>query len=123
MLDLRKIRDMELEPSQQQRDCQWKQLTTKGDERPGPLAHHTSVVFGDKMYLFGGSNLETENKRFFTLDLNMLKWDTVKPRSGAEFGLSRDEHTACIYDNEGSMLVFGGFLQGQRTNELVKYIF
>jgi len=73
MLDLRKLRDMEMEPSQQQKDCVWKFITTKAtspEDRPGQVAHHTSVVFGDKMFLFGGSNLETENKKFFSLDLN-----------------------------------------------------
>jgi hypothetical protein len=32
------------------------------------------------MYLFGGSNLETENKKFYTLELNTFKWDVVKIR-------------------------------------------
>jgi hypothetical protein len=59
------------------------------------------------MYLFGGSNLESENKKFYTLDMNSLKWDLVKPKG--EHVSSRDEHTAVIYENEGSMIVFGGF--------------
>jgi len=32
------------------------------------------------MYLFGGSNLETENKKFYTLDLNTFKWEVVRVR-------------------------------------------
>lgn len=88
-------------------------IPTKGDDRPGCLAHHSSVVFGDKMYLFGGSNLETENKKFYTLDINSLRWEVVKPKAGNEvLSLSRDEHTTVVYENEGSMIVFGGFLQG-----------
>ena len=98
-------------------------MTTKGDDRPGCLAHHTSVVFGDKMYLFGGSNLETENKKFYALDLNTLKWEVVKVKAASEAALSRDEHTALVYENEGSMIVFAGFVQGQRTNDIVKYFF
>lgn len=124
MLDLRKLRDMELtEPSQQQRDCMWKQIPMKGDERPGPLAHHTSVVLNDKMYLYGGSNLETENGKFFSLDLNTFKWEVVKIRGGAEFFVPRDEHTAVLNEADASMVVFGGFLRGQRTNDMVKYFF
>jgi hypothetical protein len=29
------------------------------------------------MYLFGGSNLENENQKFYSLDLNTLKWDVI----------------------------------------------
>lgn len=87
-------------------------MPMKGDEKPGPLAHHTSVVFNDKMFLFGGSNLETDNNKFFSLDLNTFKWEVVKPRSGVEFSTSRDEHTAVFYETDCSMLVFGGFLRG-----------
>jgi len=35
---------------------EWKKVDTLGAPlKPGPLAHHTSVVYGDKMYMFGGS--------------------------------------------------------------------
>jgi N-acetylneuraminic acid mutarotase len=125
MLDLRKMRDMELEPIQQQKDCVWKQIPTKAispEDRPGQVAHHTSIVFGDKMFLFGGSNLETENKKFFSLDLNQFKWEIVKVR-GDGVPDSRDEHSACFYENEASMIIFGGFIKGVRTNEMDKFLF
>jgi hypothetical protein len=35
---------------------------------PGAVGHHTSVVFGNDMYLFGGSNSRSENKGFFKLN-------------------------------------------------------
>ena len=99
-------------------------VPTKGEDKPGCLAHHSSVVFGDKMYLFGGSNLETENRKFYALDLNSLKWEIIKPKPASEsICISRDEHTAVVYENEGSMILFAGFLQGQRTNDVVKYFF
>jgi hypothetical protein len=31
----------------------WEKINMKGIT-PGPLAHHTTVAHGDKMYLFGG---------------------------------------------------------------------
>lgn len=35
---------------------EWKRVETVGGPlKPGPISHHTSVVSGDKMYLFGGS--------------------------------------------------------------------
>ena len=73
------------------------------------------------MYLFGGSNLETENKKFYSLDLNTFKWEVIRAKGDPV--QTRDEHTALIYENEGSMIVFGGFLMGQRTNEIIKYFF
>lgn len=78
MLDLKKLKDLDLDASSQNKDCMWKLIETRGDEKPGCLAHHSSVVLGDKMYLFGGSNLESENAKFFILDLNSFKWDHVK---------------------------------------------
>lgn len=115
MLDLRKIKD------QIESDLVWKEIPTKGEEKPGCLAHHTSVVFGDKMFLFGGSNLETENRKFFSLDLNNFRWELVKSRG--ELPITRDEHTAVVYENEQSMIIFGGFMNGMRTNEIIKYLF
>ena len=121
MLDLRKLKEMEGGTSQEAKDSAWKEIAIKGDDKPGPLAHHTCVVYGDKMFLFGGSNLEAENRKFFSLDLNHFRWDVVKSRG--DLPLTRDEHTAVLYENEQSMIIFGGFMNGQRTNEIVKYIF
>lgn len=55
--------------------------------------------------------METENKKFYTMDMNTFKWEVVKVRGG-ETAVSRDEHTCVVYENEGSMIVFGGFLNG-----------
>ena len=46
------------------------------------------------MYLLGGSNLETENKNFFSLDLKSFKWEVILPNG--DVSLSRDEHTSII---------------------------
>jgi len=68
------------------------------------------VVFGDKMFLFGGSNLEKENTKFYCLDMNNYQWDVVKSRG--DLPLTRDEHTAVVNPNDSSMLIFGGFTDG-----------
>ncbi len=72
------------------------------------------------MYLFGGSNLEQENRKFYSLDLNNLNWELVKSRG--DLPITRDEHTAVFYENENAMIVFGGFCNGDKTNELVKFM-
>lgn len=121
MLDLRKLKDLDLDPTLQQRNCAWKLVETRGDSKPGCLAHHTSNVYNDKMYLFGGSNLESENNNFYSLDLGNFRWELMKPKG--DLPHSRDEHTSCINEFERTMVIFGGFCDGYRTNEIVKYHF
>jgi hypothetical protein len=33
----------------------WHLIETQGREKPGKISHQTSIVFNDKMVLFGGS--------------------------------------------------------------------
>ena len=35
--------------------------------------------------------------------------------------ITRDEHTANMY--EGTMVIFGGFVEGQRMNDIYRYYF
>ena len=71
------------------------------------------------MYLFGGSNGSQENPRLFTLDLKTFKWDYINARG--EIPPSRDEHSANIY--EGTMVIFGGFVEGERVNDIYRFYF
>jgi len=45
---------------------------------PRAVAHHTSVVNGDNMYLIGGSNTKSENKGFFKLSMRDMKWELIE---------------------------------------------
>jgi hypothetical protein len=45
---------------------------------PRAVAHHSSVVNGDDMYLIGGSNTRTENKGFFKLDMKTMSWELIE---------------------------------------------
>lgn len=81
------------------------------------MAHHTSVVYGDKMYLYGGSGTTSENDLFYALDLKNYKWDVIRARG--DLPKPRDEHTCVLY--EGCMVVFGGFIDGERVNEIYRY--
>ena len=71
------------------------------------------------MFLFGGSNSAIENKNLYTLDFKQYKWEIFNTRGDVPF--SRDEHSAVIY--ESSMVIFGGFVKGERVNEVYKYYF
>jgi len=50
------------------------------------------------MFLFGGSNLIAENRKFFSLDMNSFRWELVKSRG--DLPITRDEHSAVLYENE-----------------------
>lgn len=58
----------------QRRDSQY----GGGDKNvPGALAHHSGLVSGDYMYLYGGSNAVHENRSLFRLNLNKMEWEKV----------------------------------------------
>jgi N-acetylneuraminic acid mutarotase len=71
------------------------------------------------MYLFGGSSSAYPCFPFYSLDLKSLKWEVIHSRG--EVPVTRDDHTAVLY--EGSMVIFGGFVDGERTNDIYRYYF
>ena len=55
----------------------WHLIDTYG-HNPGAISHHSSIVYNDKMYLFGGSKSSgSENKNFYSLDMKSFKWDII----------------------------------------------
>ena len=73
------------------------------------------------MYLFGGSNGTQENNRFFKLDLKTFEWEVIEKFGENSMIQPRDSHSAVLYEDESEMYIFGGFSQGQRTNEVYVY--
>lgn len=78
------------------------------------------------MYLFGGSTkTQSENLQMFSLDLEKHQWSLLKPKpkDGNEINLpeTRDEHSCVVYGE--SMVIFGGFAFGERTNDIYRYDF
>lgn len=77
------------------------------------------------MYLYGGSIGLSSNSVFYALDLTKLIWETIrtKPYQNLEENnpQPRDEHTAIIHDEQ--MIVFGGFVDGERVNQTFKFTF
>lgn len=55
----------------------------------------------------------------FIFDPTANKWDIIKPRG--EIPQARDEHSACILNE--NMIVFGGFIEGEKTNTIGLYNF
>ena len=61
----------------------------------------------------------------YTLDLQLFRWAVVKPKAESDnpenLPHTRDEHSCILY--EDSMIIFGGFSFGQRTNDVYSYNF
>eukprot|EP00347_Sterkiella_histriomuscorum_P011091 403373787 len=125
MLDIGKLSEQSNSefPEQSDKRASWTKVEFHGKESPGLIAHHTSVVFGEKMYTFGGSstsNMKDQSHSFYSLDLKTYKWDQINARG--DLPITRDDHSAVIY--EGSMVIFGGFsTNGERSNDIYRYYF
>jgi len=57
----------------------WEKLVLKREDFNDAISHHSSVVYQNKMYLFGGSFLAKENHYLFRMDMNHLKWERMEP--------------------------------------------
>jgi hypothetical protein len=86
MLNLAYLADLDKPESEQEKKLMWHHIETSGT-KPGAMAHHTSVVHNEKMYLFGGShsnNIDNSklissrvDSNFYQLDLKSFKWEVV----------------------------------------------
>ena len=122
-LNLSNMRDLDNDDGYKLETFGWKKVQTSGNDaaRPDKIAYHTSVVFKDNMYLFGGNNYKSMSEDdcpqpFLSyLNLRTMGWQQIKTRG--DIVQQRDEHTAVINKETGQMVIFGGFMQGTRTNE------
>jgi hypothetical protein len=77
MTDMGQFSDLEIDDVSQEQSCNWEMIDTTGKETPGSITHHSSVVYNDKMFLFGGSGQFGENQHLWNLDLKTFKWDII----------------------------------------------
>ena len=82
------------------------------------------------MFLFGGNNyhntVSVQNPHddnseavytpLYALNLKTFQWTQLKTRGDQV--PPRDEHTAVLDETNYQMAIFGGFQQGERTNEV-----
>ena len=103
---------------------EWHEVNTTGS-KPASISHHSSLVYQNKMYLFGGSMKGSENLNLYALDLIKDKWEIVKtkPQGGKPTNIpnTRDEHS-CVFQDNG-MVIFGGFEFGERSNDMLRFSF
>jgi N-acetylneuraminic acid mutarotase len=130
-LDLSLVNNLNDEETERRVSCAWHEITQNGKEKPGEVAYHSSVVHKEYMYLFGGNNYhrtiqyadpndEDSAKTYtplYTLNLKTFTWNAVRTRG--DIVKPRDEHTAVLDESSQQMVVFGGFEDGERTNEIL----
>jgi hypothetical protein len=75
------------------------------------------------MYLYGGNNGAEGNSFFYKLDLNSFYWEIVDYFDENSVIRPRDSHSAVFSQEFNQMIVFGGFIDGDRTNEVLIYDF
>eukprot|EP00357_Protocruzia_adherens_P018677 CAMPEP_0114987920 /NCGR_PEP_ID=MMETSP0216-20121206/9293_1 /TAXON_ID=223996 /ORGANISM="Protocruzia adherens, Strain Boccale" /LENGTH=217 /DNA_ID=CAMNT_0002350607 /DNA_START=30 /DNA_END=679 /DNA_ORIENTATION=- len=98
---------------------EWQPVESTGDG-PGAISHHTGVVHEGKWYLFGGNREDgAEVGWVYIFDYETCSWTTVK----AEGAPILDDHSAIVHQggDSASMIVFGGFHFGSRTNKVYKF--
>lgn len=86
-INLDEIGRLEIGKSEHIPNPQWNHHQRDGNKYyntnnwPHPVANHTSVVYKDKMYLFGGSSGMCENQDFWSFDLHSNIWTLLKPKT------------------------------------------
>jgi len=97
-----------------------------GSQGCNPLARasHTSAVYNDRLYVFGGQD-DDNNKLgdLWAYDFTSSVWSEVKQADDADYKPTpRSGHTACVYGNK--MYIFGGILElTKELNEMVVFDF
>lgn len=72
---------------------------------------HTCVTYNDKIYLWGGRADWTNSlcNTLFAYNPKMHSWKKMTTEGSRPDG--RDGHTASVVESQGTMLIFGGYVQ------------
>ncbi|XP_072391369.1 kelch domain-containing protein 3-like [Diabrotica undecimpunctata] len=66
---------------------------------------HTAIVYGEKVYIWGGRNDRASCSTLFCFDTVWHCW--TAPKTTGHFPPARDGHTACLWKNY--MIIYGGY--------------
>ncbi|KAJ7387099.1 Kelch motif [Desmophyllum pertusum] len=102
------------------KDNSWSRAVTKGAP-PAPRYHHSAVIFGSNMLVFGGftgdlysnSNLQNKND-LFEYKFNTGQW--TEWRMEGRLPPARSAHGAAIYKN--NLWIFAGYDGNKRLDDL-----
>ena len=81
------------------------------DDAPPPLCRHSSLVYNDLIFIFGGTDLCNQSNLLYTFNPESFEWKIYSTEAPAI-----DSHSAVVYC--GKMIVFGGYLGAFMTNSV-----
>eukprot|EP01080_Neovahlkampfia_damariscottae_P002526 gene2526-3231_t len=86
-----------------------------------PLSYHTSTVYKDNMYCYGGRSKGTHfSKSVYKLNLKNFEWSEIE--INGPIPPSRCDHTAVLNKNEKEIIIFGGWTEkDQKSNEVYTF--
>jgi len=82
----------------------WNSVTVKSKEKPTALWGHTLTTFKNKIFLFGGQDIERTHATLWIFDTESLMWS--KPDQSGPPPSPRSYHASTVYGNR--LLIFGG---------------
>lgn len=86
----------------------WLQIETTGQEPP-PVNEHTSVVVGDRLYVYGGNDFSgIIYDSLYVLDLHTLKWTLLSKELSVQGPGARCGHSMTYLPKLNKILVLGG---------------
>lgn len=92
---------------------QWEPVKEKGI-LPGKISHHKAAVFGNQVVIYGGMSGIDGIQDVYEFDVSKEAWTKLKQTG--EVPKPRDDHSTAQIDDE-RFIIFGGFVDGTRTNE------
>lgn len=100
---------------------EWNKINLESSKQnPGPLSRHSVVLFNNGAFVYGGLRPNgSANCELFKFDLKSLKWELAKQKD--DLPGEREGHSCCLVDD--TMILFGGFETGERTNDIIRYNF
>lgn len=94
--------------------AKWKSITTHNP--PTPRGGHTAVIYGNSMFIFGGSSLMNYKNSIVRLDLIEMEWKNVN--ATGTLPSPRAFHSCVLYRD--SFYIFGG-LSGNYNDEFFQF--
>jgi N-acetylneuraminic acid mutarotase len=86
---------------------------------PAPISHLSGFLVDNTFNVYGGLQGADSNSKIYSLNLDNNEWKVIE--SGNEAPIGRDDHAACFDEETKTFYVFGGYVDGDKANDLWKY--
>ena len=94
----------------------WEVLKCDGDI-PKPIAHHSMFYCEEGFIVYGGIQNDTCNEEIFKFVASTQTWEKLEVL-GETAPKARDDNASCLSEDGTSFIIFGGYVEGTKTNEL-----